>query len=522
MFVLLVMRVLVDKISLVLGMFILASISSLNVFASCPIPMDRFDSVQGDFLPYLESHSEIDSLDALIACLPVSYLSNFSLVHTSGSPEKADVSHTFPRAILYGLKGSPILAFTTRPGSDNFLKLQVIEANPARGRHDFYNINFSTSTRGANQSVYGIEKNPRKCAVCHSEDQVDVSRMKPIWGVYPSWAGFYGDVDDLMVDPETRSLDVFNDRAYNRMSRSFKRQVLPKISSHVPPELNGVPSDAFRADVLSYLRSETAAYLEFRRDSFFGQHRARLLRFDRRAFPIDESHPRYSPYTDLLEPHNFMRRPNATGSELLLMRNGELLAQRILQKPEFQNPAALALLVYKLLGCSGEENPSYSEELDVLSTVGITPADLSFARSGELTDHLAYQGVFNEESPASFLIHFLLLKFEDPSFVSSITLSVAMGLETGGGRSEVRYRFGKAYAFTLLRLGKKVESIFDLHLVPQNLPSASSMTQAVFAEDGLLVRTNRYDTLRLSSRIAYCSYLDVQLGWAFQSPKSEL
>jgi hypothetical protein len=77
--------------------------------------------------------------------------------------------------------------------------IEAIEWNQNEKTWDFYEVS------NVNNKIT-VEKNPRKCALCHSgaPKMVDLehadhyrTKMKPIFAQYPFWPGFYGSINDI-------------------------------------------------------------------------------------------------------------------------------------------------------------------------------------------------------------------------------------------------------------------------------------------------------------------------------------
>lgn len=147
-------------------------------------------------------HCDIRSVDDVLAQLPVSMRSTFTLFYRSQSlqgPHATDFQN--PRAILtnadFGKASSKqiYLSFNGNPSQAGYKNLEILEIDLKRPPEDifrYFDLEFPEKANSSNYSWNEIQRgikisgpNPARCVACHG------SPTRPIFPTYPNWSGAY-------------------------------------------------------------------------------------------------------------------------------------------------------------------------------------------------------------------------------------------------------------------------------------------------------------------------------------------
>ncbi|MCX6109811.1 MAG: hypothetical protein NTZ90_09455 [Proteobacteria bacterium] len=152
-----------------------------------------------DVRKLIVDHS-VASVDALLAALPTSYRSFYTLMQDSKSLQGASGAN--PRAIIYGHDASLIMTFNGSPDQKGYNTLEMLQFNQATRQFELYEATFP-ETAGATATL--SERNPAKCLSCHT------AAPRPNWAPYFNWPGAFGSEDDgsLQGSDESQQIAAF-------------------------------------------------------------------------------------------------------------------------------------------------------------------------------------------------------------------------------------------------------------------------------------------------------------------------
>ncbi len=160
----------------------------------------------------------LNSIPKVLAALPPSLKSRFTLMYKSESPQAG--TSAAPRAILFSSDGSLIVTFNGDPSLPGFDALEVLSFDKRRKDFTLHEISFDLS--GQSRPRFS-EPNPTRCVRCHGAEP------HPIWNNYPIWAGAYGSYDDRLtsadypiLSPTSRIIDYSYGRRPFLVNRSEK------------------------------------------------------------------------------------------------------------------------------------------------------------------------------------------------------------------------------------------------------------------------------------------------------------
>jgi hypothetical protein len=126
----------------------------------------------------------INNVEGVLAVLPESFRSSFTLMRKSKSAQEASSDH--PRAILFGTDARLILTFNGDPAQKGFDELEAIEFDDEAKRFDFHQISFNSILHS--KPIFDLDIH--SCTTCHR------SPARPNWEAYDVWEGAYGQVED--------------------------------------------------------------------------------------------------------------------------------------------------------------------------------------------------------------------------------------------------------------------------------------------------------------------------------------
>ena len=179
-----------------LVLLLAAGATGSNSDAGGPCPMPRLTSTAYDEIERALNYSPpfITSTETFLNCLADEFFQqgNLTYVTQSGSPEKASVSPTFPRTILFGDTAETVIAYTGDPYGPDAEHVRIIahdDGEPTRYR--FVSVTFP----GGGQAPR-IDESDDRCAACHNGHL--------IWGNYRDWDGTFGRHSDLVWQSQDR------------------------------------------------------------------------------------------------------------------------------------------------------------------------------------------------------------------------------------------------------------------------------------------------------------------------------
>ena len=122
----------------------------------------------------------VNSVEALIAALPVDLRTHYALVFASRSLQGA--SFTNPRAILFGSDAQLVVTFNGDSAQRGYASVETMAFNHRDNTFELREILF----RERAPPVIS-EANPARCLGCHGRP------AGPIWDAPPTWPGVYGE-----------------------------------------------------------------------------------------------------------------------------------------------------------------------------------------------------------------------------------------------------------------------------------------------------------------------------------------
>jgi hypothetical protein len=134
-------------------------------------------------LESLVTRDGIGSISGVLAALPADYRSNFVLVFSSRSLQRASFSD--PRVILYGSNARFLITFNGNPSERGYGTLETAQFDQRNNRFEFRELIFPDSGNSGEVQISPI--NPERCSRCHGEP------LRPIWDTTPLWPGAYGE-----------------------------------------------------------------------------------------------------------------------------------------------------------------------------------------------------------------------------------------------------------------------------------------------------------------------------------------
>lgn len=141
---------------------------------------------------------DLKTIESLLERFPVTYLTNYTLMHSSRSLQSA--TPEAPRAILYGDDAKFIASFNgdrSHPGNRD---LEIIQFRDETKSFEFRTIRFPEDPGSAEKATIS-EANPQLCMNCHRQ-----TNPRPIWDGYFLWPGAYGAEDDAPFRPSQSPL----------------------------------------------------------------------------------------------------------------------------------------------------------------------------------------------------------------------------------------------------------------------------------------------------------------------------
>lgn len=178
-----------------------------------------------------------DSVDALLAALPESYLEHYTLMFESRSTQGARFQQ--PRAIVFGQDASLILAFNGSPSELGYSSLETMEFDRETMRFVLREIAF-TEEGGARRIVFS-EENPSTCAVCHG------SPAHPIWDSYPRWPDAYGETEGVPPWAASRERDGYAAFVQVRATHPRYRELVDRSWTQADKDALGYQGKAQRS-----------------------------------------------------------------------------------------------------------------------------------------------------------------------------------------------------------------------------------------------------------------------------------
>jgi hypothetical protein len=157
---------------------------------------------------------KLKKVEDVIAILPVTMKTNYTLLYHSRGIQKASFSH--PRAILFGQDARFVVAFNGDPKLAGYDSLEGYQFNESKKTFEYFDINFS----GSKPTI--SKMNPSACLMCHRESP------RPNWDHWSLWPGVYrGDQEALY--PKERKLFATYTKIKNKHAR-YKHLMQPSFS----------------------------------------------------------------------------------------------------------------------------------------------------------------------------------------------------------------------------------------------------------------------------------------------------
>jgi mono/diheme cytochrome c family protein len=126
----------------------------------------------------------IETIEELIAALPLDLRTHYTLVFSSRSLQEASFAN--PRAILFGTSAQFIVTFNGDASARGYGAVETMEFDARGNRFLFREIAFRPDEASPGAALIS-EPNPARCAACHGRP------ARPIWDASPSWPGVYGE-----------------------------------------------------------------------------------------------------------------------------------------------------------------------------------------------------------------------------------------------------------------------------------------------------------------------------------------
>lgn len=169
------------------------------VFFSCPalaqLPADCAQRLP-DRMTYEHVQAKIQrcrlrTADSVLALFPPTFLSNYVLMHSARGRQQASIEA--PRAILYGLDASLVVAFNGDPRQRAFEDLEFMQFRRDTKTFEFRRITFPEGAAANLPEPVFSAANPMECAGCHRRDN-----PRPNWDGHLLWPGSFGAEDDFI------------------------------------------------------------------------------------------------------------------------------------------------------------------------------------------------------------------------------------------------------------------------------------------------------------------------------------
>lgn len=200
----------------------------------------------GDFGAYLRD-SGLKTVDDTLCCLPKSYLSNFTIVHSSASAQTSDVDRV--RVMVHNdLKAKDNVAtqplqmvLTINGGGDdlnNTANMEVLFNNQRAGEGELYDADFSGGTPH-------VTKNPESCLRCHGDQgALPIGGPKTIFEDVDQWTRVVQGTHGCGNEPElSRAIERRVQKAFlsNPRYRCLDQDVA--TTDHLRGQLTSIAKD---------------------------------------------------------------------------------------------------------------------------------------------------------------------------------------------------------------------------------------------------------------------------------------
>ena len=158
-----------------------------------PLAIDQSGDVVAQIMTYFQT-SGVRNMQGLMACLPEEFRKNFMLARNSQSPQGAPCSDAQnPRMVLFSSDGKTMIAFPGNPGASPCNNIEVVTQNRTTGSYEPAKITFPPPGAPSTQLPTAHRGDAAGCVACHGGNG---ENWIPKWNAYPSWPGFYGQMDD--------------------------------------------------------------------------------------------------------------------------------------------------------------------------------------------------------------------------------------------------------------------------------------------------------------------------------------
>jgi hypothetical protein len=236
--------------------------SSTSDCAAMMVPPLTFASVKARV-----EQCGIQNLEGLLAILPESFRSSFTLMRRSKSAQAASSDN--PRVIMFGSDARLILTFNGDKSQKGFNELEAIEFNDENKQFDFHQITFNSVTH----SKPDFDLDVQTCTTCHR------TPARPNWEAYDVWEGAYGQVEDQI------KIGSEEDYEFQHFIKNFRNQGRYKYliapNGLKAPSIAEIAGDVTLANTTAY---SVATLPNFRLTFFLN-----LLNFQRLANEIKKT-----------------------------------------------------------------------------------------------------------------------------------------------------------------------------------------------------------------------------------------
>jgi hypothetical protein len=258
-----------------------AFVLALGLLGSLPAPALTYEGIVETI-----RREKVTTLEALLPKLPKDFLSEYALVHTSGSRQAA--THSHPRVIVYGTDASLTCTFNGGGNVKGGDTLECLQYVPTERRFDFREIQFPTPENGLERVAFSDSgksaDGKTSCTRCHGADP------RPNWAAYPKWPGTYGEDDAKWDDHEESRYYTFASNTRPTNARYLALEVPGNYRDFRHTSANLRIGDLFaRMNVMRITRLAEAKLTEWERlalaiagldCSFYAEQRAALEKLD--------------------------------------------------------------------------------------------------------------------------------------------------------------------------------------------------------------------------------------------------
>jgi hypothetical protein len=135
------------------------------------------------------------NIEKVLDSLPEELLSNFTLVYTSRSPHRDEISPLFPRVVLFTSDAKLLITFTGNPAAPSYNRLEIIFFDNRTSSFHATRFILADAIRQVpalkRDAMLNGATDQYECTRCHGGD------VRPIFDSYRLWPGFYGSRADM-------------------------------------------------------------------------------------------------------------------------------------------------------------------------------------------------------------------------------------------------------------------------------------------------------------------------------------